>query len=187
MVFTLPDDLSRQRDRALLVIGFAGAFRRSELVQLTIADIQMVEQGLIVTLRRSKTYQEGAHIIKGLPLGTHSETCPKRVLQAWLDSAANTSGPLFRSIDRWGNVGTSALSSLEVARAVKRGLAALNLDAAAYSGHSLRAGLVTAAAIAGVNKRTIMQQTGHKNVAVLRRYIREGSLFRENAAAVVGL
>lgn len=169
------------------MVGFAGAFRCSELVHLTVADVQKVDAGLLVTLRRSKTDQEGAHIIKGLPIGTHPETCPKRVLETWLDSAAITSGPLFRSIDRWGNVGTNALSSLGVARAVKRGLAALNLDARAYSGHSLRAGLVTAAAIAGVNERTIMQQTGHKNVAVLRRYIREGSLFRENAAAVVGL
>ena len=90
-------------------------------------------------------------------------------------------------MDRWGHVGTRALSSLGVARAVKRALTVLEVDTEDYSGHSLRAGLVTAAAMAGVSERVIMQQTGHKNTAMLRRYIREGSLFRENAASPVGL
>lgn len=145
-----------------------------------------MDVGLLVTLRQSKTDQEGAHVTKGLPIGTQPETCPKHVLQTWLDTAAITSGPLFRPIDRWGNVSDKALSDLGVARAVKRGLITLGLDPAAYSGHSLRAGLVTAAAIAGVSERIIMQQTGHKNVTVLRRSLQEGSLFRETAA-VVGL
>jgi hypothetical protein len=104
-----------------------------------------------------------------------------------LQLAAITVGPLFRPIDRWGHVGDHTLSSLGVARAVKRALTAIGLETTDYSGHSLRAGLVTAAAMAGVSERVIMQQTGHKNTAMLRRYIREGSLFRENAAAEVGL
>ena len=108
-------------------------------------------------------------------------------MEAWLQLAAITTGPVFRPIDRWGHVGTQALSSLGVARAVKRALAAIEMDTTNYSGHSLRAGLVTAAAMAGVSERVIMQQTGHKNTAMLRRYIREGSLFRENAAASIGL
>ncbi len=108
-------------------------------------------------------------------------------MEAWLQRAGITSGPIFRPIDRWGHVGNRALSSLGVARAVKRALTAMEVDPTNYSGHSLRAGLVTAAAMAGVSERVIMQQTGHKNAAMLRRYIREGSLFRENAAAAVGL
>jgi integrase len=187
MVAALPDDLPGLRDKAILLIGFAGAFRRSELVSLQVRDIQIGDAGLIVTLRRSKTDQEGASFTKGIPVGTRDGTCPKCALEAWLQLAAITSGPLFRPIDRWGHVGDRALSSLGVARAVKRALTAIGLETTDYSGHSLRAGLVTAATMAGVSERVIMQQTGHKNTAMLRRYIREGSLFRENAAAAVGL
>ncbi|HEY3229103.1 MAG TPA: tyrosine-type recombinase/integrase [Roseiflexaceae bacterium] len=187
MVEALPDDLPGLRDKALLLIGFAGAFRRSELVGLQVRDIRIGDAGLVVTLRRSKTDQEGASFTKGLPAGASETTCPKRALEVWLTTAGITAGPIFRPVDRWGHVDARALSGLGVARAVKRALAAIELDTRDYSGHSLRAGLVTAAAMAGVSERVIMQQTGHKNVAMLRRYIREGSLFRENAAAVVGL
>jgi len=187
MVAALPDDLSGLRDKAMLLIGFAGAFRRSEIVGLQMRDVQISNAGLIVTLRRSKTDQEGASFTKGIPIGTSDATCPKCILEAWLQLAGITSGPLFRPVDRWGHVGDRALSSLGVARAVKRALTVLEVDTADYSGHSLRAGLVTAAAMAGVSERVIMRQTGHKNAAMLRRYIREGSLFRENAASAVGL
>jgi integrase len=187
MVEALPDDLPGLRDKAILLIGFAGAFRRSEIVGLQIRDVQSSDAGLIITLRRSKTDQEGASFTKGIPVGTSDATCPKWALECWLQLAGITSGPIFRPIDRWGHVSTHGLSSLGVARAVKRALTAINVDTTDYSGHSLRAGLVTAAAMAGVSERVIMQQTGHKNTAMLRRYIREGSLFRENAAAAVGL
>jgi site-specific recombinase XerD len=187
MVRALPDDLPGLRDKALLLLGFAGAFRRSELVGLHLRDIQIGDAGLIVTLRRSKTDQEGASLSKGIPVATSDATCPKCALESWLQLAGITSGPIFRPIDRWGHVGNRALSSLGVARAVKRALRAIDVDTTDYSGHSLRAGLVTAATMAGVSERVIMQQTGHKNTAMLRRYIREGSLFRENAAAAVGL
>jgi len=187
MVEALPDDLPGLRDKAILLIGFAGAFRRSEIVGLLVRDVQISDAGLIITLRRSKTDQEGASFIKGIPIGTSDATCPKCTLESWLQLAGITSGPIFRPIGRWGHVGTRALSSLGVARAVKRARTAIDVDTENYSGHSLRAGLVTAAAMAGVSERVIMQQTGHKNTAMLRRYIREGSLFRENAASAVGL
>jgi len=187
MVEALPDDLPGLRDKAILLVGYAGAFRRSELVSLQMRDVQIGDTGLAITLRRSKTDQEGIGFTKGIPAGVNNATCPKRALEAWMQRAAITSGPIFRPIDRWGNVGTRALSGLGVARVVKRALIAIDVDTANYSGHSLRAGLVTAAAMAGVSERVIMQQTGHKNTAMLRRYIREGSLFRENAAAAVGL
>jgi len=187
MVAALPDDVPGLRDKAILLIGFAGAFRRSEIVDLQVHDVQISDAGLIITLRRSKTDQEGASFTKGLPVGTTDATCPKYALEAWLQVAGITTGPIFRAVDRWGHVGNHALSSLGVARAVKRALTAIEVDTANYSGHSLRAGLVTAAAMAGVSERVIMQQTGHKNTAMLRRYIREGSLVRENAASAVGL
>lgn len=183
----LPDTLLGKRDHALLVIGFAGAFRRSELVALTMEDIQTTHEGLIVTLRRSKTDQKGQTMVRGLPKGTSESTCPVRVLEQWVTAAKITTGPIFRPVNRYGTVGKNALSGLAVPRIVKEALTRAGIDAKDYSGHSLRAGLVTAAAMAGVSERIIMLQTGHKNIAVLRRYIREGSVFRENAAAAVGL
>jgi integrase len=156
-------------------------------VGLQVRDVQISDAGLIITLRPSKTDQEGASFTKGIPVGTSEATCPKNALEAWLQHAGITSGPIFRPLDRWNHVGKHALSSLGVARAVNRALTAIEVDTAEYSGHSRRAGLVTSAAMAGVSERVIMQRTGHKNAAMLRRYIREGSLFRENAASAVGL
>lgn len=187
MIAVLPDTLRGRRDRAVLLVGFAGAFRRGELVALTIADVEFVDAGLVVTLRRSKTDQEGAGRRVGIPTGQHAATCPVAALRAWLTHAAITKGPLFRVIDRYDRAGTHAMSTLSVARVVKHAVAAVGLDATQFSGHSLRAGLVTAAAVTGVEERIIMRQTGHTNSAMLRRYIREGELFRENAAAQVGL
>ncbi len=110
-------------------------------------------------------------------------TCPVRTLRAWLKAASITEGPIFRPINRHGQVSEARLSAGAVAQIVKRTVA--GLDPALYAGHSLRAGLATSAAAAGVSERAIMNQTGHKSVAIARRYIREGSLFRENAAATV--
>lgn len=187
VVDALPDTLTGKRDHALLVVGFAGAFRRSELVALTMEDVQTTRDGLIVTLRRSKTDQEGQTMVRGLPRGSNAATCPVQTYEAWVAAAKLTSGPIFRPVNRYGRVGGTALSGLAVPRIVKEALTRAGIDATNYSGHSLRAGLVTAAAMAGVSERIIMLQTGHKNIAVLRRYIREGSVFRENAAAAVGL
>jgi integrase len=124
MVEVLPDDLPGLRDKAILLIGFAGASRRSEIVGLQIRDVQTSDAGLIITLRRSKTDQEGASFTKGIPIGTSDAPCPKCALEAWLQLAGITSGPIFRQVDRWGQVGNRALSSLGVARAVKRALTA---------------------------------------------------------------
>jgi hypothetical protein len=142
MVTALPDDLSGLRDKAILLIGLAGVFRRSEIVGLQVRDIQSSDAGLIITLRRSKTDQEGVSFTKGMPIGISDATCPKRALEAWLQRAGITSGPIFRPVDRWGHVGNHALRSLGVARAVKRALTALEVDTVDYSGHSLCAGLV---------------------------------------------
>src|SRR5262245_27911389 len=133
MVAALPDDLSGLRDKAILLVGFAGAFRRSEIVDLQVRDVQISDAGLIITLRRSKTDQEGAGFTKGIPVGTSQATCPKYALEAWLQLAGITSGPIFRPVDRWGHVGKHALSSLGVARAVKRALTAIEVDTAEYS------------------------------------------------------
>ncbi len=187
MVARLPDSLLGARDRALLLLGFAGAMRRSELVGLDVSDVAVTDEGLVVWIRRSKTDQDGRGRKVGVPYGTHPETCPVRAVQAWLDVSGIDEGPLFRSVNRHGHLSATRLCDRAVAEVVKRSLVAAGRSARRYAGHSLRAGLITQAAMAGVGERAIQDQSGHKSLAVLRRYIRDGSLFRENAAAKVGL
>ncbi|HWQ74249.1 MAG TPA: site-specific integrase [Syntrophomonas sp.] len=187
MVSALPDNLLGVRDQALLLVGFAGAFRRSELVNIDVEDLEFKREGIVVTLRHSKTDQEGKGRKVGIPYGSYCDTCPVRSLQTWLEQSGITSGPVFRSINRHGNLQEGRLSDKAVALIVKRCAEAAGLDASQYSGHSLRAGLATSAAMNGVSERAIMNQTGHHSQAMVRRYIREGSLFNDNAAAGVGL
>jgi integrase len=187
MLGQLDDSPAGLRDRAILLLGFAGAFRRSEIVALDVADLVTRREGLQVTLRRSKTDQEGEGVVKGIPKGRHAATCPVRAVEAWIAAAQLTSGPLFRPIDRHGTIKPVRLADFHVARLIKRLAAACGLDPTQYSGHSLRAGLATAAAAAGVAERAIMRQTGHRSEKMVRRYIRDGALFRENAAGEVGL
>ncbi len=187
MVATLDDSLAGKRDRALLLLGFAGAFRRSELVALDVADVEHTDEGRIVQLRRSKTDQEGEGRAIGIPYGTSAATCPVRALDAWLAAANIKEGALFRSIRKGGRVQEDRLSDKSVALIVKQCAVAAGLDASLFSGHSLRAGLATSAAASGVGEHDIMLQTGHKSAAMVRRYIRKGSIFRNNAAASVGL
>ena len=175
------------RDRALVLLGFAGAFRRSELVALDVSDCAFGRDGLTVNLRRSKTDQAGAGRNVGVPYGSNPATCPVRTLQGWLEASAIVDGPLFRSISRHGSVQARRLSGIDVARVVKKLAQRAGLDATKYAGHSLRAGHATAAAIAGASERSIMRQTGHRSVYMVRRYIRDGNLFRENSAAKLGL
>lgn len=175
------------RDRALILLGFAGAFRRSEVVGLDVEDCGFDKDGLTVTLRRSKTDQEGQGRKIGIPYGSNPETCPVRVLQFWVEQAGLASGPVFRSINRHGKVQADRLNPADVARVVKKLAERAGLDAAKYAGHSLRAGHATSAAIAGASERSIMNQTGHRSVQMVRRYIRDGSLFRENSAGKLGL
>lgn len=186
MAGALPDSLAGHRDRALLLVGFAGGFRRSELVALEVADAVFGADGVTVTIRRSKTDQEGQGRKVGIPYGSTPATCPVRALRRWLDVAAIHEGPLFRSVHTSGAIG-ERLGAGEVARIVKRTATAAGLDAALFSGHSLRAGLATSAAKAGKSERAIMAQTGHRSSAMVRRYIRDASLFADNAAAGLGL
>ena len=175
------------RDRALLLLGFAGALRRSELVGLDVADITEGVDGLTVHLRRSKTDQEGVGRAIGIPFGSNPVTCPVRAWRAWLELSSITEGHAFCPVDRHGHLGTTRLSGNAVALVLKRHAGRAGLDPKEVAGHSLRAGLATSAAAAGVPERVIADQTGHRGTAMLRRYIREGSLFRENAASAVGL
>jgi site-specific recombinase XerD len=187
MVAMTDGGLIGARDRAMILLGFAGAFRRSELIGLDVADCDFGKDGLTITLRRSKTDQDGQGRKIGIPYGSNPETCPVRTVQTWMEHAAISTGPLFRSITRHGRLRPGRLSGIDVARVVKKLAVRAGLDAAKYAGHSLRAGHATTAAIAGASERSIMAQTGHRSVQMVRRYIRDGSLFRENSAGKLGL
>jgi site-specific recombinase XerD len=187
MVSATDSGLIGVRDRAMILLGFAGAFRRSELIGLNVEDCEFGKDGLTVTLKRSKTDQDGLGRKIGIPYGSNPETCPVRTVQTWMEQSAITTCPLFRSITRHGRLRPGRLSGIDVSRVVKKLAVRAGLDAAKYGGHSLRAGHATSAAIAGASERSIMNQTGHRSVQMVRRYIRDGSLFRENSAGKLGL
>lgn len=184
MLECMGDSTKDMRDKALLLLGFAGAFRRSEVIGLDVADMEHVRQGIVVTLRRSKTDPNGAGRKIGIPFG-RSKWCPVRCLTEWLDHAKIETGALFRGINRHGHVAHVRLSGEAVCVIVKQRVEAVGFDPAGYSGHSLRAGLATSAAIAGASAWKIRQQTGHTSDAILNRYIRDGDMFTSNAAGIV--
>jgi site-specific recombinase XerD len=185
LVGTLDDSLRGLRDRALLTMGWFGAFRRSELVALDVADVKKEREGLVVTLRRSKRDQDGRGAEKGIPYASNPALCAVRALAAWLEAARIESGPVFRGVDQLGHVATEALSDRSVARIVQRAAGAAGLDPATVAGHSLRAGFATTAARKGKSLDAIMRQTLYKSEHVARGYIRHAKLFDDNAA--VGL
>lgn len=172
------------RDRALLLIGFAGGLRRSEIVALDAGDIEAVPKGLTIHLLRSKTDQEGAGRKIGVPLG-RTRHCPVRALESWLKRGTIEDGPIFRPVDRHGRVASERLSAEAVSVIVKERVSAIGFEEEGYSGHSLRAGFVTSAAQVGVSQWRIRQQTGHTSDAMLARYIRDGELFTDNAAGAL--
>jgi site-specific recombinase XerD len=187
MVRELPDELQGMRDRALLLLGFAGGFRRSELAGIEIGDVAVEKEGLVITLRRSKTDQEGLGRKVAIPYGSDPKTCPVRCYTEWIETARAKTGPVFRQVDRHGHILPNGLHKDSVGMIVKRATARIGLNPEDYAGHSLRAGLATQAYLNGASELAIMQQTGHRSLATVRKYIREGSLFRDNPAAKLGL
>lgn len=193
MVAALPRGTkSSIRDAAILLLGFSGAFRRSELVSLQLEDIEFTGDGVRILLRKSKTNQEGKPDWVNIPNGEHEETCPVRALKSWITELCaalfdlHPRGPVFREITRYGNI-KAGLTARAVAEVVKARASAAGFDPAMYSGHSLRSGLATSAAQAGKPEREIMAQTRHKSTEVLRRYIRAVTPFAANAAKGIGL
>ena len=181
MLAALPDTLAGRRDRALLLIGFAGAFRRSELVALDVADLRL-DTKVTIKVRRAKTDQEGQGLTKVIPRLTDQTLCPVTALQSWLEASGIKSGAVFRQIDRWGQVRHGRLTPQSVALIVKAAAKRAGLEARQFAGHSLRSGFITEAAQAGVLSRDIMAQTGHKSEAVMRAYIQDAGLGALTAA-----
>ena len=175
------------RDRALLLVGFAGAFRRSELVSLDVADLSLTAEGLLINLRRSKTDQDGEGRQVAILVGAHEQTCPVRAMRTWLERSGIADGPVFRSIDRHGRLSAARLSDQAVALVVKRYANRVGMSAHSFAGHSLRAGFVTSAARAGEPERRIMRQTGHKSMEMVLRYVRQANTFSDNALLALGL
>jgi site-specific recombinase XerD len=181
MVATAPDSLTGMRDSAALLLGFAGAFRRSELVALDVADIAETEAGLLVTIRHSKNDQEGHG--ETIAIARGDRACPVKALLAWLEAAGIENGPIFRPINKSGVVGSSRLTDRSVANIVKTYAERAGFDPTMFSGHSLRAGFLTSAAGNGASIFKMMDVSRHKSVDTLRGYVRDAELFKNHAGA----
>jgi len=175
------DELKKLRDRSIILIGFSGGFRRNEIVSLDFEDLDFVNEGLKITIRRSKTDQFGDGSLKALPYFDNSQYCPVMSLKNWLKISKINSGPLFRRFLKGTKLSDKRLSDQTVALLIKEYLNIAGIDSKNYSGHSLRSGFATSAADAGVEERSIMAMTGHKSTEMVRRYIKEANLFKNNA------
>lgn len=183
--YAIGHTLKARRDRAILAVGFFAALRRSEIAAIDAADLSFAPEGVVLTLRRRKTDQEGKGTQIGLPSKADATLCPVLALAAWLEASGITEGPLFRSIGKGDRLQADRLGDKDVARIVKAATAAAGYDAQAFSGHSLRSGFITAAARKGVPEHVIAAQSGHRSVDVLRGYVRRAGVFNENAAAMI--
>jgi site-specific recombinase XerD len=186
MVQFCDDDLRGKRDRALFLIGFAGAFRRSELVSLKREDLNFNKNGLEITLRRSKTDQEGKGQIVPIPYGSNPDTCPVRSLKSWLEESNIVSGYIFRGVDKHGNINSNGLTPTAVGLIIKKN-GHINDRKEEYGGHSLRAGFCTQAAINNVSVHSSMRQARQKKVETHQKYIRIANMWTDCAATKLGL
>jgi len=174
-------DIKKLRDRSIILIGFSGGFRRNEIVSLDYDDLDFVEEGLKIQIRRSKTDQFGEGFVKALPYFDSSKYCPVISLKNWIKISKIESGPLFRRFVKGSKLSENRLSDQTVALLIKEYLKLAGLDSKNYSGHSLRSGFATSAAESGAEERSIMAMTGHKSTEMVRRYIKEANLFKNNA------
>ena len=175
------DEIKKIRDRSIILIGFSGGFRRNEIVSLDYDDLDFVPEGLKITLKRSKTDQFGEGTLKGLPYFDSSQYCPVLSLKKWIETSNINSGPLFRRFSKGSKLTENKLTDQTVALLIKKYLNLAGIDSKNYSGHSLRSGFATSAAESGAEERSIMAMTGHKSTEMVRRYIKEANLFKNNA------
>ena len=175
------DKIKKLRDRSIIIIGFSGGFRRNEIVSLDVEDLDFVPEGLKIRIKRSKTDQFGEGSLKGLPYFDNKEYCPVRSIQEWLNISKINSGALFRRFSKGSKLTEKRLTDQTVALLIKKYLELVGIDSKNYSGHSLRSGFATSAAESGAEERTIMAMTGHKSAEMVRRYIKEANLFKNNA------
>lgn len=179
---SLPDTLRGRRDRVILTLGFVIGGRCDDLSRVLIEHVQDTAEGLLVTLPRGKTDQVGQGRLIGVPYQSDPVACPVRAIRAWLATTKLTSGPLIRAVDRHGNLSDDAMTARNISEAVTRMTADAGLKGR-YTGHSLRAGFCTTAARLGRSEHAIMAVTGHRSADTLRRYIRRGTVWQNNASA----
>ena len=175
------EEIKKLRDRSIILIGFSGGFRRNEIVSLDYDDLDFVPEGLKINLRRSKTDQFGEGFTKALPFFDSSQYCPVVSLKKLLNISKINSGPVFRSFVKGSKLSEKRLTDQTVATLIKEYLNLAGIDSKNYSGHSLRSGFATSAAESGAEERNIMAMTGHKSTEMVRRYIKEANLFKNNA------
>ena len=178
-------DIKKLRDRSIILIGFSGGFRRNEIVSLDYEDLDFVSEGLKIDIKRSKTDQFGEGSKKALPYFDNSQYCPVVSLQKWLKISNINSGALFRRFSKGSKLSENRLTDQTVALLIKEYLQLAGIDSKNYSGHSLRSGFATSAAEAGAEERSIMAMTGHKSTEMVRRYIKEANLFKNNALSKI--
>ncbi len=175
------DDIKKLRDKSIVLIGFGGGFRRSEIVAINFEDLEFVEEGLKITIKKSKTDQFGEGMIKGLPYFGNEKYCPVANLKKWLEISEIRSGPIFKRFAKGLKLKDKRLSDQSIVILLKYYLNLAGIDNSKFAGHSLRSGFATAAAESGADERSIMAMTGHKTTQMVRRYIKEANIFKNNA------
>ena len=174
------EDIKKLRDKTMILVGFSGGFRRNEIVSLDVDDLEFVYEGVKITVKKSKTDQFGEGFIKALPYFENELYCPVISLKRWLNISKITKGSIFRRFTKGSNLSNNRLTDQTVALLIKEYLKLAGIDSTNYSGHSLRSGFATSAAESGVEERSIMAMTGHKSTEMVRRYIKEINLFKNN-------
>jgi site-specific recombinase XerD len=175
------NNTKKLRDKAIILIGFGGGFRRTELISIDYEDLEFVPEGLKIIVRKSKTDQFGEGMIKGLPYFDDQNYCPVINLRNWLEISKIKSGPIFRRFSKGSVLTDNRLTDQSVVLLIKEHLRLAGIENKNFAGHSLRSGFATVAADAGADERSIMAMTGHKTTQMVRRYIREANLFKNNA------
>ena len=175
------DKIYELRDKSIILVGFSGGFRRNEIVSLDYEDLEFVSDGLKITIQKSKTDQFGEGSIKGLPYFENKDYCPVLSIQKWLEISKIQSGPLFRRFLKGSKLSDKRLTDQSVALIIKKYLNLAGIDNQNFSGHSLRSGFATVTAESGADERSIMAMTGHKTTQMVRRYIKDANIFKNNA------
>jgi len=179
------DEIKKSRDKTIILVGFGGGFRRTELVSIDHEDLEFVPEGVKITIKRSKTDQFGEGMVKGLPYFSNELYCPVINLKKWLELSNIKSGPIFRRFAKGSVLTNNRLTDQSVVLIIKDCLNLAGIENKNYSGHSLRSGFATVAAESGADERSIMAMTGHKTTQMVRRYIREANIFKNNALSKI--
>ena len=173
--------IKKLRDKSIILVGFGGGFRRNELISIDFDDLEFVTEGLKINIKKSKTDQFGEGMLKGLPYFNNKKYCPVTNLKNWLEITKIKSGPIFRKFAKGSRLTEWRLTDQSVVILIKYYLNLAGIDSKNFAGHSLRAGFATVAAEFGAEERSIMAMTGHKSTQMVRRYIREANIFKNNA------